>query len=402
MSDTANSVKLRAWWAYRQGLDGELAGVSASGILEQVGWARSVGGVGPYLTLFSRAGISRETADAAVAALEIHELPSARGCTYVLPACDFALALKVGQGFGSESDMKLARKLGVTDREIEKLCAAVLDILGEGPLEPAEVRKQTGGAARSLGPEGKKKGLTTTLPLALGKLQAAGEIRRVPVNGRLDQQRYRYALWRPNPLAKFKLSSEEAYTELARRYFGWIGPATAAEFQWFSGLGVKACQAAIEPLKLVRLGDDQERLMFLKDREEFEAFQVPRKPRYVLTSGLASLVLLRRDLKALLAPEDKERVVPAEKGLSEAGRLTDLPSHAIFDRGRLIGLWEYDLEKQAIAWMSFGIRDQALVKAVEEMEKYIGAQLGDARSFSLDSPQNRGPRLEALRKAGKK
>src|SRR5271169_6066 len=39
--------------------------------------------------------------------------------------------------------------------------------------------------------------------------------------------------------------------ELARRYFRWIGPPTVSEFQWFSGLGVRAALAAVEPLGLV-------------------------------------------------------------------------------------------------------------------------------------------------------
>jgi len=69
-------------------------------VLNEAGWARSVGGANPYLTLFARAGLGRAAVDAAVAALEIHELPSARGCTYVVPAGDFALALTVGQAFG--------------------------------------------------------------------------------------------------------------------------------------------------------------------------------------------------------------------------------------------------------------------------------------------------------------
>src|SRR4026209_2775294 len=115
-----NESKLRAWWSHRQGPDGSLRGKSPAEVLDRSGWARSVGGVGPYLTLFSRAGTSREAADKAVAKLEIHELPTARGCTYVLPASDFALGLKVGQAFG-DSDMKTARKLGVTDDEVEKL-----------------------------------------------------------------------------------------------------------------------------------------------------------------------------------------------------------------------------------------------------------------------------------------
>src|SRR5205823_3644042 len=115
------------------------------------------------------------------------------------------------------------------------------------PLKPSQIRDATGSASRSLGEEGKKKGITTTLPLALGRLQVEGEIRRIATDGRLDQQRYKYTLWRPNPLAKFKLSLEDAFIELARRYFRWIGPATAAQFQAFAGLGVKTSKAAIEP-----------------------------------------------------------------------------------------------------------------------------------------------------------
>src|SRR5207249_2002908 len=138
--------------------------------------------------------------------------------------------------------------------------------LEKGQLDPEGIREATGNAARNLGAEGKKKGMITTLPLALGRLQSRGEIRRVPINGRLDQQRYRYTLWRPNPLTGFKLTVEEAYTELARRFFRWIGPATLAEFQWFSGLGVKTSKSAVEPLKLVPFENRSDRLMFAEDR----------------------------------------------------------------------------------------------------------------------------------------
>jgi hypothetical protein len=37
-------------------------------------------------------------------------------------------------------------------------------------------------------------------------------------------------------------------------------------------------------------------------------------------------------------------------------------------------------------------------EAVAKTETYIREQLGDARSFSLDSPKSRAPRIVALRK----
>ncbi len=195
---------LRAWWAHKQGLLEPLPNASPAAVLARAGWARSVAGACPYLTLHARAGLSRESADAAVAAVEIHELPAARACTYVLPASDYPLALTLASAAG-DGDMKTALKLGVTAKQVDALCHAVLQALKSGPADPARIRASVGPKARSLGPEGQKKGLSSTLPLALGRLQLLGHIRRLPTSGRLDQQRYRYALWEPNPLKHFKL-----------------------------------------------------------------------------------------------------------------------------------------------------------------------------------------------------
>ena len=67
--------KLRAWWSHRQGLDTSLNNESAREVLRRTGWARSVGGVGPYLTIFARNGDGREDVDRTAASLEIRELP---------------------------------------------------------------------------------------------------------------------------------------------------------------------------------------------------------------------------------------------------------------------------------------------------------------------------------------
>jgi hypothetical protein len=391
-------AKLRAWYAHRQGLDGALEGKPSAEVLQRAGWARSIGGVSPYLTLFARAGISREQADADAAKLRIYELPSARGCTYVLPASDFALGLAAGQEF--DGGMKVAMKLGVTEKEIDKLRDSVLAALEKGQLDPEGLREATGKAVRNLGQEGQKKGITTTLPLALGKLQASGDIRRVPVNGRFDQQRYEYALWRPNPRRAFKLSPQQVPTELARKYFAWIGPASLTDFQWFSGLGVKAAKVALEPIGLepIDIAPGDQRFLLSEDRPKFDAFRPPREARYSLLGGIDSLFLLRRDLKGALEPEDLERKVCVDSGTKSLDVLADLPSHAIVDRGRLVGLWEYDQPTESIAWVSFVKKNKALQEAVTRTEQFVRDQLGDARSFSLDSPKSRAPRIAALRK----
>ncbi len=135
-------------------------------------------------------------------ALTGHSRTSRRAGMYVLPTGDFALGLSVGQDF-SRGELATARKLGVIGAELQKLETAILNALQNGPLLPDEIWEVVRSASRNFGPEGKRKGLTTTLPVSLGSLQASGQIRRLPVNGRLDQQRYRYVIWHPNPLQGF-------------------------------------------------------------------------------------------------------------------------------------------------------------------------------------------------------
>jgi hypothetical protein len=390
-----NSDVLRAWRWHRQGLDGSLRGAAPADILSRTGWARSVGGAGPYLGLFARGRCGRAAIDEAVARLDIHELPAARGCTYVLPAADYALGLRAGAGF--QSDLKTALRLGVTEREIDRLCAGVLAALDGGPLDPEQIRAAVGDLARNLGPEGAKKGVGTTLPVALGRLQAEGEIRRVPVNGRLDQQRYRYARWSPSPLRGADRSAEETATELARRYFRWIGPAALAELRWFSALGARAAKTAIEPLGLVPFESGSELLMFPDDLASLRRFRPPSKPQIALVSSLDGITLLRRDLAGLLDEEDRAREVAADGVRAPLGSLPDPPHHLILDRGRVVGLWEYDPDAGEIVWASFVPADRALRAAVEETEAFVRDELGDARSFSLDSPKSRTPRIAALR-----
>jgi hypothetical protein len=348
--------------------------------------------------LFSRAGLSRQAVDADLAAKKIHELPSARGCTYVVPKSDFGLALRASQGRGDAATMAMARKhLGVTDREIEKLCGAVVDALDKKALDPRELKELLGGAVRNLGAEGKKRGTTTTLPLALGKLQTEGAIRRVPQNGRLDQQRYAYAAWKPAP--KCTLSDEEVAVELARRFFRWAGPATVAQLGWWAGLSVKAAKAAAAELELTALDGEDDRLLFADDRDALLSTKPGKLPQFALVGCIDNIAHLRREAASLVDSADSKIPVQDDNGrMTTISSLHDFPHHAIFDRGRLIGFWEYDQEAGRVAWATFSKAPPKLTSEVGRMEAFVREDLGDARSFSLDSPESRGGRIKAVKK----
>ena len=143
----------------------------------------------------------------------------------------------------------------------------------------------------------------------------------------------------------------------------------------------------MEPLKLepIRTGDD--RLLLPDDRARLEAFKTPKDPHYVLVAGLDSIALLRRDLKGLLDPKDMDRQVFVDKDTKPLGGLADLPSHAILDRGRVVGLWEYDTATDSIAWMAFVKKDTALQEAVARTEQYVREQSGRRAVFQSGQPE---------------
>ncbi|MBV6700552.1 winged helix DNA-binding domain-containing protein [Kitasatospora aureofaciens] len=385
-----STEKLRAWWSHRQWLDRPRTGASPAEVLAATGWARSVGGAAPYLGLFARAGLRRAAVDAAVARLEVHELPSAPGCTYVLPAVDFALGLAVGAA-APEGELAAAEKhLGVGRDEVEKLCLAIERVLSDvEPLDPTSIREEVGDAVRTLGEAGKKRGVSTTLPLALGLMQSRGRIRRVPVNGRLDQQRYGYVSW-DQPVAGNA-------ADLARRYFSWAGPATLKHFRWFSGFTAATARRAVAEGGLVPLAPGSEFLLLPELAIELAEFTVPTEPHYTLLAGIDGIHLLHRDLPRLLDPADAERPLPAGRAGRSFGSEADPQTHVVLDRGRIVGLWEYDTERAEIVLQSFVPPDDALRAAVARTEAFVRDELGDARGFSLDSPRSRAPKIAALR-----
>ncbi|WP_423183400.1 DNA glycosylase AlkZ-like family protein [Arthrobacter sp. NyZ413] len=395
-TQTLTPELLRAWSWHRQGLDGSLSGKSSEDVLDHAGWARSVGGANPYLTLFARAGIRRGQVDRDVAGLRIHELPTARGCTYVLGQDDFAWGLQIGRD-AAVAPFKVLARLGVERGEITLLEEQVLHTLKESsePMDPKQLKDELGESVRSLGEEGKKKGAATTLPTALGLLQADGRIRRVPVNGRLDQQRYAYTAW---SLPQSTLDDDAARARLIERYLRWTGGATLKQSQWFTGFTVaqsKAALAAVGAAEVATASGDA-LWMLPDDVDRLSAFTPPREEQIQLLAGTDSLVLLRRNAGDMFSDEDRGRKVLD----TTVALQSDLSDHPILDRGRIIGLWQYDPTKERIAAWTFAKPTAAVTARIADIQDWIREDLGDFRSFSLDSPASRQKRIDALDAAG--
>ena len=300
--------------------------------------------------------------------------------------------------------MRTAAKLGVTEKEVDKLCAAIDKALAKRPLAPDELRDAVGGAARSLGPEGVKKGLSTTLPLGLGRLQTQGRIRRVPVNGRLDQQRYKYARWDPSPLAKLHA--------LARRGAHRAGAAStsagSARRRWPSSSGspasgVKAAKAAIEPLKL----GAARRRQRAPDAHRAISRRCARSSGRRIRSTRWSAASTRScscaaTCRACSTTRTRPRPVVEDKTRVAAGSITDLPSHGIFDRGRLSGCGSTTPTRTTIAWADVRREGQG-AEGRGGAHRSVRARRSRRRpQLQPRQPEEPRARIAALRKASRR
>lgn len=192
-------------------------------------------------------------------------------------------------------------------------------------------------------------------------------------------------------------TKEESLADLAKLYWQWAAPASVANFQKFAALGVKAAKDVVAPLGFVPIEDASELLLPPGEMYAFKSFEAPTEPRYNLVASLDGALLHRWDVVSLLDDADKERETATYKGAAPISSLSDLYSNAILDRGRLVGLWEYDPFEKEIVSVSFVERTAALKAAIEKTEAFVRDQLEDCRSFSLDSPDSRKPKIAVLR-----
>ncbi|HWV37359.1 MAG TPA: hypothetical protein VN033_02665 [Vulgatibacter sp.] len=140
-------------------------------------------------------------------------------------------------------------------------------------------------------------------------------------------------------------------------------------------------------------------VLLADDLEAFRASEAPKKAKAapVLVGSIDSISTARRDVATLLDDAGAAREDAIARAIGVLGGLANLSSHAILDGGRIVGLWEYDVDAGAIVWASFVGRTKAIAAAVERTERYVRDELGDARSYGLDSPKSRAHKLAYLR-----
>jgi hypothetical protein len=399
--------RARAHWHRVQGLAEPVRG-PIDEVIGMTGWPRTLGGVDAYLAVLARVpGMNQRELDDAVAASRVQVTPAVRGCIYLVPRAHVPLVMSFAEEqYRPRTERELA-KVGVAIKEVESIGKAVVAALAKGPLSTDALRRALPeGTVRSLGEKGKKAGISSPLPAALRFLEFEGRVERVLEGGRLDSERYLWRVPAKNPIAGAKLPRDrgERLGRLGRIFLQHAGPATRDDFQCWSVLPQRDARVAFESAGAVPVRIDGYAAEAFVLEEQADALKKARteKDSVALLAMEDNYLTMHGGPGPLTDPEHHGRKIEAW-GMSRAttlGEARHVAMRTLVLGDRVSGFWEYDPEAQELVAAPFAPLSPKQTRAVEEAAQAVialFAELGHARSFSLDTMEEVAARAHKLR-----
>lgn len=401
--------RARLHWHQRQGLAEPVPG-SIDEVIGATGWLRTLGGADVYLAARARRpGMKRAELDAANEAGQVRVSPAVRGCIYLVPARHAPLALRVAEDQHRKKIDRELEKAGTSVKEVTELGVPVLATLAaKGALTTDALRKAAPeGAVRSLGEQGKKAGVSSTLPATLRELEFAGKIERTLEGGRMDTERYRWRAVKEVPAggAGVPATSEARNIALAELFFRWIGPATVKDFADWAGLAQRDAKAAAEEAPLVTVAVDGYADDALVLAADLPLLKEPRRPSpsVRLLAFEDNFLVLHGGPRFVADARHHGRELSPWGNLKGAtiGDAKHITTRCIVTADGIAGFWEYDVDTGKIVTLVFdelpAARSKELSSLAVETAALLKDEIGHARSFSLDSDDAIRERAKALR-----
>ncbi|MBI5516914.1 MAG: winged helix DNA-binding domain-containing protein [Deltaproteobacteria bacterium] len=381
MADVITTMTLadaRRAWSARQHLgDPRAPSPALAELVGAIGWVPLPVGAAGYLALHARGALTRRAAlDSAI--FDRHELsvvPGPRGAVWLVPTAEAPLARAFAVADHASREARLASACALTARDLESARDALRAALG-APVTLEALRSRLPAAVtRSLGDVGRRAGSPTLAGMVLRGMWCLGEVQRLPVTLRLDDERYRYAL---EPYPRRVPSAAEAVDLLAPRWLRAHAPTTARAFALAFGVAAGRAQAALKPLKPRNVAVEG----FATDALVPEDFVTP--PRGEAPGEPLALLGLRDpwldahpDLVGLATPAHARAVTQRAHG----------PGPAVVAQGQIVGTWSWDPQARAVSWRGFDPVDRSVALRVDAQAESLGRLLAELDAVPLHSTQ---------------
>lgn len=373
-------------------------------------WIRTLGGVDAYLGLRARdSAFTRAAVDAAVENGDFRVSPAVRGCIYLVPEADAALALAFAADLARPRLARELERAGVTTKELQSVAkAAFAELERHGPLTTDALRKRLPAeAVRSLGEAGKRVGISSPLPPALRELEFDGKIERRLEGGRLDSERYSWRIPARTVFAAGTVapSAAQRLQQIARRALELGGPISAADLTVWLGVSQRDLKPALAKIPASEVEVEGYGPAWWLDDDRTAVASAPKsKPRVALLPFEETAVAMHGGLRHFVANRHHKRAL-GSWGSSKPQTIGDA-KHAevrtVLVGEQIVGFWEFDPKRQETVVALLDRLDAAQAAEVEQQREqvtnFITVELGHARSFSLDTDAELSARAERLRR----
>ncbi len=177
--------------------------------------------------------------------------------------------------------------------------------------------------------------------------------------------------WSPPPTKT--LDREESLAELARRYFQSHGPATLADFTWWSGLKITEARAALDSVAGELQGEEIAEVKWWMSSTQ-PSTKIPHSIR--LLPGFDEFILGYTDRGISLEPQYVQAVIPGTNGMFLATIVND---------GRVVGTWKREIQKRSVSISAtfFAPPKKAEVEAAAAEAECYGRFLGRETKFAV-------------------
>ena len=241
-----------------------------------------------------------------------------RGTLHVLPAEDAGWIVGLLGGRGIQAAKTRRAQLGLDTATTERAMRVFQDVLNEGQTQ---TRSQLYEALRFAGidPDGQRGIHLIGHAAQCGLVVGVGMTGKQPAFALLDD-------WAPS---QRKLSTEEAWSELAWRYIQSHGPVTERDFAWWTGSNLTLARLAFasHETKIERLVVDNGTYFIAKSGGDVGA----RPEQAYLLPAFDEVYLGYTNRDAMLRRDYQELVVPGKNGVFRP---------IVIWKGEVVGTWK--------------------------------------------------------------
>jgi hypothetical protein len=190
------------------------------------------------------------------------------------------------------------------------------------------------------------------------------ELDGIVCSGPVQGKQLTYALLEERVPQTKNFSRNEALAELAKRYLTSHGPATVADFAWWSGLTMSDAKAAIQMVAHEFISEQ------INGQDYFFSESTTVKP-------ISNILLLPNYDEYIISYKDRTNLMNPKSVEVLDARGSVIFNHTILIDGQIVGTWKRTLQKASVSvtitpFLKFNKKQEtAIAKAIKEYGNFI-------------------------------